>query len=78
MEAIIRKIKACLALAGSDNPHEAAAAMRQAKKLMAQHGIGESMLDVSRTVLNTRYARPPAWFGSLGFAVGQAFGCSNG
>ena len=76
MEAIIRKIKSCLALAGSDNPHEAAAAMRQAKKLMAQHGIGESMLDVSRTVLNTRYARPPAWLGSLGFAVGQAFGCS--
>lgn len=76
MESIIRKIKACLALAGSDNPHEAAAAMRQAKKLMAQHGIGESMLDVSRTDLKIKYARPPVWFGQLGYAVGQAFGCS--
>jgi len=40
MESVIRKIKAGLALAGSDNPNESATAMRQAKKLMAQHGIG--------------------------------------
>lgn len=76
MEAIIRKIKACLALAGSDNPHEAAAAMRQAKKLMAQHGIGEDLLGVSREALKIRYARPPIWFWQLGAVIGKAFGCS--
>lgn len=76
MESIIRKIKACLALAGSDNPNESATAMRQAKKLMAQHGIGESLLDVSRTDIKIKYARPPVWFSQIGLVVAQAFGCS--
>lgn len=38
-EGILRKIRACLRLAGSANPHEAAAALRQARALMDKHGL---------------------------------------
>lgn len=37
----IRKVLRCLRLAASSNPHEAAAALRQARALMAQHGLSE-------------------------------------
>lgn len=36
---ILDKIKKCLALAASANEHEAAAALRQAQKLMETHGF---------------------------------------
>ena len=36
------KIKKCLALAASPEAHEAAAALRQAQKLMAQFGLTET------------------------------------
>lgn len=38
------KIKKCLALSKSSNPHEAAAALRQAQKLMHAHDITEREL----------------------------------
>lgn len=38
-ETAINKIRKCLALAKSGEPHEAAAAMRQAQKLMEQFGV---------------------------------------
>lgn len=38
-ERILRRIKKCLSLAQSDNEHEAAAALRQARALMEKHGI---------------------------------------
>lgn len=38
---ILDKIKKCLALSKSPNEHEAAAALRQAQKLMERHGITE-------------------------------------
>ena len=41
-EKILDKIKKCLALASSANEHEAAAALRQAQKLMAQFGLTET------------------------------------
>lgn len=42
---ILARIRKCLALAGSPEPHEAAAALRQAKSLMDKHGLTED--DVS-------------------------------
>lgn len=39
------KIKKCLALAASSNAHEAAAALRQAQKLMELHGVSEEDVD---------------------------------
>lgn len=41
-EKILDKIKKCMALGASPNEHEAAAAMRQAQKLMERHGITEA------------------------------------
>ncbi len=41
---ILGKIKKCLALSSSDNPHEAAAAMRQAHALMAAHGVSAEQI----------------------------------
>lgn len=38
-DKILKRIKKCLALSESDNEHEAAAALRQARKLMEIHGI---------------------------------------
>lgn len=45
----LRKIRACLRLAGSPNPNEAAAALRQAKALMEQYGISADEADPSGT-----------------------------
>lgn len=38
------RVRKCLELSSSPNPHEAAAAMRQAQKLMRQHSISEREL----------------------------------
>lgn len=37
-QRILERIKKCLALSQSSEPHEAAAALRQAQKLMEMHG----------------------------------------
>lgn len=73
----LSKIKKCMALASSANPHEAAAAMRQAQKLMAEHDISETdtaLPDVgeaeSPAALNC-----PQWEVFLANLVGRAFGC---
>lgn len=44
---IIDKIHKCLALGKSSNEHEAAAAMRQAQKLMEMHDISEREVELS-------------------------------
>ncbi len=49
----LAKIKKCLALGRSTNPHEAAAAMRQAQKLMAEHGLNDT--DVKLIPLHTSH-----------------------
>jgi hypothetical protein len=44
-EKAIDRIKKCLALSKSSNEHEAAAALRQAQKLMLAHGITDDEID---------------------------------
>lgn len=44
---VLDKIKKCLALAASSNEHEAAAAMRQAQKLMEMHGLTSTDIELS-------------------------------
>lgn len=78
-EKILDKIKKCLALASSGNEHEAAAALRQAQKLMQAHGLtdqdvlaaqaGESGVKAGAAV------KPSAWEAALALEVGEAFGC---
>lgn len=83
LNRIIDKVKKCIALSKSDNPHEAAAALRQAQALMRKHGIDEagivasevSAADVEHKSGNT--ARPPAWETMLMMLVGTAFGCKG-
>lgn len=43
-EKVLDKIKKCMALSSSPNEHEAAAALRQAQKLMERHGVTDSEL----------------------------------
>jgi len=78
---VLDKIKKCLALASSDNPHEAAAALRQAHALMARHGVSAEAITLSdigeATLPSCTMARnkPAHWEAALVAVVGSAFGC---
>jgi hypothetical protein len=72
------KIKKCLALAKSQNPHEAAAAMRQAQKLMAEHNLDEqeiSLADIAESTVAARSQGNNLWECALVNAVAAAFAC---
>ncbi|ODB37724.1 hypothetical protein A9L43_22405 [Pseudomonas mosselii] len=73
------KIKKCLRLATSANPHEAAAAMRQAQALMQQYGIGQadvSMTDVMECTAVAGSKKTPAkWEAQLSHVVAKAYTC---
>lgn len=75
---VLEKIKKCLALSQSSEAHEAAAAMRQAQKLMEHHGISER--DLALDDVGTFQARagagktPPVHVASLATMVARAFG----
>lgn len=76
----IAKIKKCLALSKSSNPHEAAAGMRQAQKLMAEHAVsdGDALLsDVTEKACTTRTKSHPMWETYLACLIANAFGCSH-
>lgn len=76
----IKKIKKCLALAASPNAHEAAAAMRQAQKLMNEHGLNEtdlSLADVSEHKSAARHNVAVTWEVALSDLVASAFGCTR-
>jgi hypothetical protein len=75
---ILDKIKKCLALAKSSNAHEAAAAMRQAQKLMERHGVSAD--DVAISDVESHMAKagagrtPPSHVAMLANMVAGAFG----
>lgn len=73
------KIKKCLRLATSANPHEAAAAMRQAQALMKQYGIGQAdvnMADVMECAAVAGSKKTPArWEALLARTVAKAYAC---
>lgn len=76
----LQKIKKCLALAKSQNPHEAAAAMRQALKLMVEHNLDEqgvSLTDVSESKASTASQANVVWVHTLFGMVADAFGCKG-
>jgi len=76
---ILDKIKKCLALSASSNEHEAEAALRQARKLMEEHGVTD--LDIQAAEAEECRARagaaryPSNWETMLACKVGDAFGC---
>lgn len=75
----LEKIKKCLRLGASSNPHEAAAAMRQARALMEQHRIEEGDVLISEVQeCATRSGaknRPVAWEARLAGMVSKAYAC---
>ena len=79
-EKILSKIKKCLALGQSSEPEEAAAAMRQAQKLMQMHGVTQTHLDradIGEAVVKskTSVSRVKDWELALVNTVARAFGC---
>ena len=74
------KIKKCLALAASPEAHEAAAALRQAQKLMAQFGLTEAdvtLADVAEVRQQAQNAPMVPWEVALASLVATAFGCET-
>lgn len=80
-DEIIAKIKKCLALGRSANEHEAAIALRQAQKLMAQHGIEHADVadsEISESLGKSSAGRRPAAYETrLAIAVSRAFSCEE-
>jgi hypothetical protein len=78
-EKIIGKIRKCLALAASSNEHEAAAAMRQAQKLMEMHNVEHTELLAAGATECAAHAgatkTPATWENNLAMTVSDAFGC---
>lgn len=81
-DKIIDRIRKCLALANNAGAteHEAAAAMRQAQKLMSEHGIDESALlaaEVYEQYSKAGATKSPAkWEVNLAVKTGKVFGCN--
>lgn len=76
----LKKIKKCLALSKSAESHEAAAALRQAQKLMAEHRITDhdvSLADVSEVKAKACCMAITAWESRLTRVVAEAFGCET-
>lgn len=75
----IDKVRKCMALAKSGNPHEAAAAMRQAQKLMEKFGIEHPELlaaGVSEEWAKSGATKTPTRYEVvLASAVASAFAC---
>lgn len=72
----LQKVKKCLALAASSEQHEAAAALRQAQKLMAAFGLSEvdvSLADVSECQQKAPSAPLVRWEAALAHAIAEAF-----
>lgn len=76
----LRKLRHCLRLSASSNPHEAAAALRQARKLMEIHGLSEAdarLGDYASAEAPTRLRQPkvPAHLVRLVALVAATFVC---
>lgn len=76
---ILEKIRKCMALAQSGSEHEAAAALRQAQKLMELHQVSQTeMLAVGVRESKAKSgatARPASWENHLAGCIAAAFGC---
>jgi len=76
---IIDKIFKCLRLSESNNPNEAAAALRQAQLLMDLHGINREQVKSAQMVevltVKSQFVEPPYWLIALSDLIGKAFFC---
>lgn len=78
-QSAIRKIKACLDLSKSPEPHEAARALRHAEALMRKFSIDHPELlavGVDENWTKSRATKtPPRYEASLALVVAKGFGC---
>lgn len=77
-EKALDKIRKLLALAGSDNPHEAAAALRQAQALMRKYSVDDAAVAMSQVQQSSASAAReafPLWLSLLVSVVADAFAC---
>lgn len=79
LKKIADRIAKCLALTSSDNPHEAAAAKRQADALMKQYSLTTGDIQASQVHQHHSKSggkyRPPLYLSVLASTIGKAFGC---
>lgn len=78
-DRILKKIRACLALAKSANPNEAATALRQAKKMMESYGFTErdvELADIAETsrTTSTTSKTVPSYLNGLISLIADVFG----
>lgn len=76
----LERIKKCLALSQSTNPHEAESALRQARKLMEKFRLEIADVEASRAQEYEHYLGPAkrmpmAWVGRLANTVATALAC---
>ncbi|CDM42412.1 DUF2786 domain-containing protein [Ectopseudomonas oleovorans] len=73
------KIKKLLRLANSSNPHEAAAAMRQARALMEKHQLDQTDVDIAdieeHGTRSGSKMKPALWESRLAQTVAKAYSC---
>lgn len=79
-ERALEKIKKCLALSESDNPNEAEAALRQARKLMEKYRLEMTDVESSRAQefelkIGVATRRSAQWVRLLATVVASAMGC---
>lgn len=76
---ILGKIKKCMALASSGSEHEAAAALRQAQKMMELHQVSQTEMLAAGVcespAKSGATARPASWESYLAGHIAAAFGC---
>lgn len=79
-DKILDKIKKCLALSKSSEPHEASAALRQAQKLMQMHNVSDihiKFTDIGKQNVKSKFSvsRVKDYELNLIKMIAQAFGC---
>lgn len=79
-DAALRKVLACLRLAKSNNPNEAAAALRHAKALMREYGLSEddalaAEIHCAEAVTTCRASAPPTSLAVLVNMVARGYTC---
>lgn len=77
-EQALRKVRACLRLGASANPHEAAAALRQARSLMERYGLTQAETEGCRfedAATRQRGAQLPVSIARLAGIVAEGFRC---
>lgn len=79
-EDALKKIKKCLALAASSNANEAAVAMSQAQRMMQEHGVSMTEMELLEVLQSTSQAnnlRACTWEVAITVMINSIFGTQS-